>query len=461
MAGLSSPGLGSGLDINSLVTQLVAAEKAPRQTQITRAQSSTVTSLTALAQFKGALSSFNTALSPLKTVEAFAARGATSADPEVFTASSTSSAVPGSYDIEVERLATAHQLSSNAFVDGAGHVVGTGTLTISMGEKTFSISVDAEHNTLAQIRDAINQSAANNRSVTATIINAADGAHLVLSASSSGEANALVVSQEGGDGGLAALEYSASNTGNYVEASPAQDAVVYIAGFAHHSATNSVSGAIDGVTIDLKKADDGKLHKLTIANDEVAVLARARKFVDEFNSLAGKIAELRSFEPTTKKAGPLLGDALLRAVEMELRSNLTNPVEGQEGAYKTLASIGITTQKDGKLGLDADKFNAALGADFDGVARLFGAENGVASRLSKSLDARLRVDAEINTRTKRLNEKSVSLQKDQATLEARMLKIEQRYRAQFTALDTMLSNMQNTSNYLTQQLANIARIGDG
>jgi flagellar hook-associated protein 2 len=201
------------------------------------------------------------------------------------------------------------------------------------------------------------------------------------------------------------------------------------------------------------------VHKLTIANDDAAVLARARKFVDEYNALAGKIAELRSFEPTTKKAGPLLGDALLRAVEMELRGNLTNPVDGQEGTYKTLASIGITTQKDGKLGLDAEKFNAAIEADFDGVARLFGSENGVASRLSKSLDARLQADSEINARTKRLNEKSVSLQKEQATLEARMLKVEQRYRAQFTALDTMLSNMQNTSNYLTQQLANIAKIG--
>lgn len=459
MAGLSSPGLGSGLDINSLVQQLVAAEKAPRQGQITRAQSSTVTSLTALAQFKGALSSFNTALSPLKTVEAFAARGATSAEPDVFTASATSSATPGSYDIEVERLASAHQLSSNAFADGAGQVVGTGTLTISMGSKTFSISADAEHNTLAQIRDAINQSADNNRAVTATIINAADGAHLVLSASKTGEANAITISHEGGDGGLERLAYAPTNTANYIEASAAQDAIVYIAGFAHHSATNSVSNAIDGVTLKLVKADDGNVHKLTIANDDAAVLARARKFVDEYNALAGKIAELRSFEPATKKAGPLLGDALLRAVEMELRGNLTNPVDGQEGTYKTLASIGITTQKDGKLGLDAEKFNAAIEADFDGVARLFGSENGVASRLSKSLDARLQADSEINARTKRLNEKSVSLQKEQATLEARMLKVEQRYRAQFTALDTMLSNMQNTSNYLTQQLASIAKIG--
>lgn len=459
MAGLSSPGLGSGLDINSLVSQLVAAEKAPRQAQITRAQTSTVTSLTALAQFKGALSSFNSALSPLKSVESFAARGATSGDNDVFTATASSSAQPGSYEIEVESLASAHQISSNAFADGAGQVVGTGTLTISVGEKSFSISVDEEHATLAQIRDAINRATGNDNLVTASIINAADGAHLVLSSEKSGAANAIVVTQEGGDGGLAALEYSAENPDNYREARPAADAIVYISGFAHHSATNTITDAIDGVTITLKKADDDRTHSLTIANDTVAVTQRARKFVEEFNTLAKKIAELRGYDAATQKAGPLLGDALLRSVEAELRSNISNPVAGLDGVYQTLASIGITTQRDGTLGLDAAKFAAALEADFEGVARLFGSENGVASRLSRAIDARLATEAEINTRTKQLNDKSLSLQKELQTLEDRMLKVQQRYLAQFTALDSMLANMQNTSNYLATQLANIAKIG--
>jgi flagellar hook-associated protein 2 len=459
MAGLSSPGLGSGLDINSLVSQLVAAEKAPRQTQITRAQTATVTSLTALAQFKGALSSFNSALSPLKTVESFAARGATSGDDDVFTASAASTAMPGSYEIEVESLASAHQLSSDAFADGASHVVGTGTLTISLGDESFSVSVDEDHNTLAAIRDAINSAAGNDHLVSASIINAADGAHLVLSSQKSGAANAITVSQEGGDGGLSALAYSDSNQANYLEARPAADAVVYISGFAHHSETNTVTGAIDGVTLNLKKADDDAVHSLTISNDLTTVAARAKKFVDEFNALAKKMAELRSFEPATKKAGPMLGDALLRSVESELRANVTNPVAGEQGAYRTLASVGITTQRDGTLSLDSTKFTAALEADFDGVARLFGGDNGVATRLSDALDARLQADSEINVRTKRLNDKSVALQKEQQTLEARMLKIEQRYRAQFTTLDTMLANMTSTSNYLAQQLANIAKIG--
>jgi flagellar hook-associated protein 2 len=458
MAGLSSPGLGSGLDINSLVSQLVAAEKAPQQAQITRSQSSTVTTITALAAFKGALSSFNSALSPLKTIDAFAARGATVSDDDIFTASAASTASPGTYDVEVERLASAHQISSNAFADGAGHVVGTGTLTVTVGEATFSIAVDEEHDTLAQIRDAINAHPGNGHKVTATIVNATDGAHLVLSSEKTGAANAITVSQEGGNGGLSKLEYSPSNTANYIEPHAALDAIVYIAGFAHHSASNVVTEAIDGVTLNLKEADDNKIHTLTIANDLPTVTTRARKFVDEFNALAKKLAELRSYEPTTKKAGPLLGDALLRAVESELRNNVTNTVAGQD-TYQTLASIGITTQRDGTLSLDAKKFDAALTSDFDGVAKLFASENGVASRLSKAIDLRLGSSSELDVRTKSLNKKSLDLQKRQVALEARMLKVEQRYRAQFTTLDTMLSQMQTTSSYLSSQLANIAKIG--
>jgi flagellar hook-associated protein 2 len=462
MAGLSSPGLGSGLDINSLVSQLVAAEKAPAQAQITRSQTSTVTTITALAAFKGALSAFNSALSPLKTVEAFAARGATVSDDDIFTASAASTAAPGRYDVEVERLASAHQISSNAFEDGAGHVVGTGTLTISVGDASFSIGVDDDHDTLAQIRDAINAHPGNGHKVTATIVNANDGAHLVLSGEKTGAANAIVVSQEGGNGGLSRLAYAPANTANYIEPHPAQDAIVYIAGFAHHSASNVVTDAIDGVTLTLKEADDNEVHTLTVANDLVTVTGRARKFVDEFNVLAKKLGELRAYEPTTKKAGPLLGDALLRAVETELRNNVTNTVAGQgEDTYQTLASIGITTQRDGTLSLDAKKLDAALAADFDGVANLFGSEDGVAARLSKALDLRLGNSSELDIRTKRLNQKSIDIQKQQAALEARMLKVEQRYRAQFTALDSMLTRMTSTSNYLAQQLSDIAKIGGG
>jgi flagellar hook-associated protein 2 len=459
MAGLTSQGIGSGLDVAGLVTKLVAAEKAPRQAQITRAQTSTVTTISALANLKGAMGSFNDSLNSLSTEDAFAARSAVASDPEFFTASATTAAVAGTYDVQVDKLASAHQITSNAFASGATQTVGTGTLTIAVGTKSFSVAIDANHKTLAQVRDAINQASDNQDVVRATIVNAADGAHLVLSAQDPGTANKIVVSQADGDGGLASLAYNPSLTTNYKELHPAQDAVVFIAGYEHHSATNTFTDAIDGVSITLLKEDEGETHSLTIADDTSGTTSRVKQFVDQYNALEKQIASLRSYDPSTKVAGPLLGDAMLRSIESDLRAKLTHAVSGLSGNYQSLASIGITTQKDGTLKLDSAKLNVALSADYDGVAKLFGSADGVAVRLSSSLDAILATDSPIDQRTKSLTAKSVDLQKDQADLETRMAEIQKRYNAQFNALDSLLSNLQSQSSFLTQQLTSISKIG--
>jgi len=460
MAGLSSPGLGSGLDINGLVTQLVAAEKQAPQAQITRAQSSTVTTISALGNLKGALAAFNAALEPLKSLDAFTGRTAISSAPEAFSAQATSAAASGVYDIEVLQVASAHQIKTTAFADGAGEVVGSGTLTITAGAKTFQVAIDPAHNTVAGIRDAINQATGNTDYVRATIVNATDGAHLVLTGTASGVDNAITVSQDGGDGGLARLVYNPGATTNYTEGRPAQDSIVSVAGFLTHSDTMTVANVIDGITLTLLKADEGEVHQLTVATDKDSVTARIKKFVDAYNSMQSTLANLRSYDPTTKKAGPLLGDAQLRGIESEIRNKLTD-INGGSSVFRTLASIGITTQKDGSLTLDNAKLNTALESSFDEVAKLFGAENGVAARLSAAITPRLATGAELDVRSKSLNLKSVDLQKKQAALEARMLVVESRYRKQFTALDSLLSNLQNQSTFLTQQLDSIAKIGSG
>lgn len=460
MAGLTSQGVGSGLDIAGLVAKLVAAEKAPRQSQITRAQTSTVTTISALASLKGAMGAFRDSLATLKTVDVFAGRSAASSKSEVFTAMASTSAVAGQYDVEVEHLATSHQISSNAFEDGASHVVGTGTLSITVGEKTFSVTIAEGQDTLSQIRDAINQAEDNDDVVRATLVNAADGAHLVLSASDAGDDNQIVVAASDGDGGLAALDYNADLTTNYRELREAHDAVIYVAGYEHRSTSNTFENVVDGLTITAIKADDDEIHTVTVANDTVSTIARVRKFVEQYNALGQQIASLRSYDPTTKVSGPLLGDAMLRGIESDLRTRLSNPVSGLEGNYQTLASIGITTQKNGSLALDSAKLTKALEADFDGVARLFGSEDGVGARLHAALESALGADAQISTRTKTLNEKSVALQKQQGDLELRMQEVARRYNAQFNALDSLLANLSSQSAFLSQQLSNISKIGD-
>jgi flagellar hook-associated protein 2 len=458
MAGLSSQGLGSGLDIATLVSKLVAAEKAPRQTQITRAQTAAVTTISALGSLKGAMGAFNDALSALKTEEVFQTRSANASDPDIFTATAGTSALSGTYDVEVESLAGAHQIASNTFASGASQVVGTGTLTIGVGTKTFQVSIDDSNKTLAQIRDAINSATDNDDLVRATIVNAADGAHLMLTAQASGAVNAITVAQAGGNGGLSSLAYNPSLTTNYTQRREASDAVIYVAGFKHTSTTNTFKDVVDGVTITAIKADDDETHSLTISNDANGTTAKIKKFVDSYNALQSQMATLRNYEPTTKKAGPLLGDALLRGIETDVRAKLSGSVGGLTGTYQTLASIGVTTNKDGTLALDSDKLAKALSADFDGVGKLFGSSDGVAARLSTALTARLADTAELSQRSKALNAKTVALQKEQADLETRMAEVARRYNQQFNALDSMLSNLQNTSSFLTTQLASIANI---
>jgi flagellar hook-associated protein 2 len=457
MAGLSSPGIGSGLDINGLVEKLVAAERAPRQAQITRAQTSTVTTISALGQLKGALGAFQNSLSQLSTLDTFSSRSAVSSDVEVFTATATSTAAPGSYDIEVVHLASAHQVSSQGFASGSSHVVGTGTLTIGLGLSTFQVSVPQTAQTLAGIRDAINTAPSNNL-VRATIVNGSDGAHLVLTSQVAGASNTISVAASGGNGGLAALNYTTLAPGAYTQPREARSAEVNVAGVTHTSNSNTISGLIDGVEITLLEADEGETHTLRIENDTSTVQSKIANFVAEFNSLAGTIGQLRSYEPETKKAGPLLGDALLRSIETEVRGKLTDRVSGLTGNFQSLASIGITTNRDGTMTLDSAKLKTALNQDYNGVAAMFAAENGIAARLKSAIEPRLSATSELNVRTKALNTKSVDLQKELAALDTRMAAASQRYLKQFNALDTLLSQLQNTSTFLTQQLSNVAKI---
>jgi flagellar hook-associated protein 2 len=460
MATLQSPGIGSGLDINSLVDKLMTAERTPLEAQITRRESKATLQISALAQLKGALATFKGALDPLKTVAAFSPRTATSGDDAIFTAAATSSAATGTYDIEVVSLASAQQLASGAFLTGPTTAVGTGTLTVSLGATSMNLTIDSTNNTLAGIRDAINGSLTN-PGVQATLINETGGSRLILTSSKTGEANTIKVTQAGGDGGLAQLVYDPGVTTNLTQRKGAADAHIRIATFDHKSATNTVSDAIDGVTLNLTDISAGDTVTLSVTNDDATLTDRVKNFVAQYNSLYGTFAKLRSYTPTTRQAGPMLGDALLRGVEDEMRSDLTNPVAGMTGDYTSLASIGITKKADGTLVLDDVKFKKSVDTNRTAVAGIFGSENGIAARLATHIADRLATGAAISSRDQSLQKSLVDIQDSKAALDARMTKLETTYRKQFTALDGLLAQMQTTSSYLSQQLANLPKPNSG
>jgi len=450
---LRSPGISSGLDVNSIVAQLVAAERAPAAQRIQRQDTKLTTQISALGAMRGALASLQGAVAPLKTIDSFQTRAVASSSEGIFTATANTAAAPGSFEIEVAQVASAHKIASHAFAGGSSTVVGTGTLSISAGVRSFAIVIDDTNNTLAGIRDAIN-SAPTNLAVRATIVTTGDGSRLVVSARESGEVNTLQIVASGGDGGLTALDYNvAGPTGNYTELAAATDAVVRIEGFDVTSSTNTISGAIDGVTLTLHSAAPGSIETVTVGNDSDAAVERIKKFVADFNATAATLANLRRFNPTTREAGPLLGDALLRNVEADLRREIAAPTTGATRPYTTLASIGITTTKEGTLQLDDAKLSAALAADFDGVGRLFGASDGIAARIDASLERVLAGEGRLDNRTNNLQGQKRTLQTDRDALDRRMLAVEARYRAQFSALDVALAGLQSTANFLTQQLS--------
>lgn len=454
MSTISSKGIGSGLDIDNLVSQLVAAERSAGQSRIDSKKNKLTEQFSAMATLMGAMSGFQASLNSLVSSSSFKSRSVTLSDDAAFTAKATASAAAGTYDVQVQQLAKAAQLGSQAF-ESASTAVGTGTLTIAVGEASFSIEVGEGNNSLANIRDAINR-AAGNTGVQATLLTDVEGTHLVLTSTRTGAERALTVTASGGDGGLSSLVYDpdGSGTTNMELRSPAQDAILFVSGYEIHSGSNTVSNAIEGVTLTLKAPTaDGSTVSLAVSRDDAAIQDAAKKFVDAYNSLAGTIKTLTRYDAVTETGGALLGDAMLRNIETQVRNMLSAPVSGVNGNYNTLASLGITTQADGKLKLDPVRFQAALDANPGAVSDIFTSENGVAVRLADYMASKTSATGELTVRSSNITDSLVDLKDQQEVLNARMKVIEQRYFKQFNALDTLLAQLNTTATALDGWLA--------
>ena len=455
---IQSLGIGSGLDVKSLVTQLVAADRAPLAARITRQASSIATSLSALGALKGAISAFQSALAPMSTVSQFQVMAAASADETIFSATATSGAVAGSYGVEVRQLAQPEQLISTAFAGGATAPVGTGTLQISLAGAGFAVTIAADHATLADVRDGIN-AASDNPGVKATLVYGISGAQLVLTSAATGAGNAIGVTVSNAAGSLAQLSYAGAGDTHYTEAQQPKDAIVVISGVEHHSSGNVVDGAIDGVTLNLHSAKPGTTLNLTVSNDQNAVIANVNKLVAAYNSMQGQFRALGGYNAATKTGGPLLGDWLLSGAQSQLSRGMADQVAGLNSRYASLAALGVTTGADGTMSVDGSKLQAALTADGSSVARLFSGPQGIATRLNATATKLLESGGAIAARDTNLATAQKDVSTQQTALNARMAIVQARYLKQFNALDSLMSSLQSTANYLTQQLANTAKIG--
>jgi len=464
MAITSSLGIGSGMDINGIVTQLVAAEGQPAMNSINRKEGEANDRLSALGRLKSSLSDFRVATGKLNELGAFSTNKATSQNEDILTVTSGLGAAAGSYSLEVQQLAEAHKLTSAGFV-GNSSVVGSGSLTLSVGGSAFSVVLDGTNNTLQGVRDAIN-GATDNSGVNASIINVDDGlggtvAKLVLTSKETGTANNIAVTavEDPAVPGLSSLVYDPAGTGitNLNEQNAAQDAKVLVDGQLATRSSNSIDDIIQGITLDLKTAQTGTVFNVDVSLDEESIKTVAEGFVSAYNGLMSIVKDLGKFDPEGDESGALIGDSTLRNVQTQMRLAVSDTVSSASSSFNSLAMIGITMDRDGAMSLNGADFSDALKTNLNAVSDVFASSDGVAARLDSRLDQYLNSGGTFDLQTKSLNKQLSGLSDDRDKVTLRLDNLERTLMKQFIAMDVAVGRFQSTGAYLAQQMANLSR----
>lgn len=483
---MADVGIGSGINIGSIVSSMVAAERAPKETQLANLEKKTTTQITAVGALKSAISDFQTALGGLNKPELFQARSATSSKADQVSVTANTKAGAGTYQVEVKSLATSSKIALKPFTNTAEvpATFGGGTLTFKVGEQSLSVTVDEANNTLTGIRDAIN-AGGKDMGLTATIVTDDAGARLVLSSTSTGDGENITVvgetaNAELGTSSLEALSFDGSTVEPKLSAfeddpegyeaamaeyrkgpmtlSQAQSAQISVDGLLITSKTNKIEGAIEGVTLDLKtKTAANEPLTISVAEDKGGVKKQVQTFVDAYNKLIGVINAQTKVTPVgdgkTPVTGALVGDATARTLLGTIRNELVN-VQG-DGALRALSDIGITTQKDGTLGIDSDKLDKAMADNFSDLPGLFTGDKGLASRLDAKLKPYTETGGILEQRNKVMTETISSIDKQKENLNLRITSLQERLLKQFTAMDLLVGQLSNTSASLLASLENL------
>lgn len=452
ISSISSPGIASGLDVNGIVAKLMELERIPL-TNLATKETNYNAKLTAYGSIKGALSSLQTAAAALAAITTFNSKSVTVSDSTVVTAS-VSSAAAGTYTLTVTQLAKFHTLRSTTNYAASTDTFTTGTLAISIGGGgAVNVTIDSTNNTLAGISQAINNA---NAGVTATILNDGTTNRLVLTSNTSGAVGSIAVTAtDSGAGGTNAL--SGLGSASLLQTQAADNALFNINGIDISRSSNTVTDAIAGLTFKLTKgtlAAPGTAT-LTIAPNTDAITSSINTFVQGYNNAVNLLKTNSSFDAATKKGAILNGDGTVRSLQSQLSDLVHTSVTGIAGGISTLSDIGIAVQKDGTLAIDSTKLAATLADPNKDVTGLFTqttvGNEGIAVRFSSVLRTSIGFDGLIASRTDGIAASLKQIGDSRDALNLRLAKLEARYRAQFTALDTMMANMQKTSQYLTQQ----------
>ncbi|AVI61593.1 flagellar filament capping protein FliD [Halomonas sp. GFAJ-1] len=452
MATITSLGVGSGLDLTGLLDQLQEAERG-KLAPITLQKKQQQAKISAFGQLQTSLNAFQDSVAKINDPKLYQSLSA-SVRGDAVKATTTASALPGSYRVEVSQLATSGTLASSRITEGKDEALdlqGATAMRLNFGSGD-SVDIDiAPGSSLSAIRDAIN--ANKEAGVNATIINDGQGYRLALSSK-----------ETGADASIDSFSFIDADkqpvTGPFTEGANTQnggkDAVLKVNGITITSAKNQIEGAIQGVTLNLSELslgeDETATSTINVERDTLKQREAINGFVKAYNDLKSTIGKLTSFSGDSETAGELVGDSTVRTIESRLRSVLTSGVEG--GELSTLSQLGITLQRDGTLKADDAKLNDLVANNPQALSDFFAGEkkgSGLAGKLGTSIEQMLGNNGVVKLAISGAENRVKSLDDRFERMEKSIESTIARYRRQFSQLDGMIAQMNSMSDYLTQQ----------
>ena len=469
MASVSALGVGSNLQLGSLLDDLTKAEQG-RLAPLTSQQSSYKAKLTAWSVVQSAVQKVQSAAEALSKAQNITSTKVTSTNT-AFTATIDATAAASNYSVEVTQLAQAQSLVSGKF-ESKNTALSTvqssednpRTLTFTQGTsdkpKITKITLSDDQTSLTAIRDAVNKQQG---SVTASIIQADDKSfYLSFTARDTGENNAMQITVTGDSDLNKQLGYDSKNLipGGMHEAVSAKDAELKINDILIKRSNNTITDAPEGVTLNLTQTNVGKPEQLAVTKDTAPMKEAIKTFVDAYNSLQTTIESQTKYTKVDKNStaqnssnGDLLGDGTLRSIQTQLRSMLSGP---QSGDINTLANLGITQDIHGRLTIDDAKLSKNLTDKPTSVTAFFvgdGKTTGFGVETSKLITGFLANDGAIKNATKGIDKTLKNIDDKIKSTNISINSTIERYKKQFTQLDGLVNQLTNTGNYLTKQFA--------
>lgn len=439
MAGtITFGGIGSGMDVEGLISGLVGASKGPLNIINTR-KNNVDSAVTVLSDLSGLLSGLKTASQGLDTLEEVGSYAAKSSN-EAIVATANGLALPSSYQVSVTQLAQEQRTYSNTFTDKLAALGQSGDLDITVGsEAAINVTVEAT-DTLEDIMTKINESGAK---VNASIFFDGSDYRLQVRGKDSGAANAITFGENNG------VALGLSTPANTVQV--AQDAIAVIDGFNVTSSTNKIAGAIQGVTLALTKKTT-EPATLTVETDSDALQGKIKKMVDAYNAVISKVQVTAGYGERKATSAVLKGDSTLRNINSKMTSTLLNPNASLTGKYQTLNSIGIQLENNGMLKLDTTKLTEALGEDPDAVARILAGDDttdGIMDAMSTLMEDLVAPESgALTARKEGLEAEKTRLQEQADKEQERLDRYAETLRKQFTAMDSTVASYNAQLAYL-------------